>query len=769
MDCMSTYVRYGRGSVVDVCHMFIAIQLHSIGARILHQALVWVSDQSRNGWLIETKERRLKTRSLGRSNNQFLLDLLKDFIAKYEDIRDAKALSWKQKSKDRWLSDEDRNTIDGMRRIAKEFFQNLFVAAPYHDLRIIIPHLFPDTTSDDIHMMSIPIIEQYIHDALFKIRKLKAPSVDGFPALFYQQHWKLCAPEIISTVTNLFSSGNVPSSLNHTLITLVPKVSAPHDMHLFRHISLCCTVYKIISKIIVDRVRPMLKKWISPNHASFVTRRQISDNIMIAQEILHKCKTSQGKKGFMAWKVDISKGYDKISWSFIEQVLYEVKIPTNLVKIIMSCVTTASYQVIINGELSDSFIGSRGIRNGDPLSPHLFVLCMEKLSHVIHSAQTLVMKKCMDLLCNLSDQSISFEKSMLYCSPNVSYALAKDISVICGMPLIHSRVNASTYVGLVDKVQSRLASWKCKSLNMAGRLTLIQAITSSTPKPPQTTPILVKSELLQRDSDEELRRPIRARKPSYLGNFRVVEAVLGAAAARLEVEDSDAALLSFLGFIELIRGCLEGRKYDRRDNGEIWDFYRFTFTYLLIDVMRIFRRLGVAAGAVHWILISAEILHIIPGREPNPSMFCDSSDKIIWRGTTFGIFFFVKSAYQVMCEDRNFQKYPWLKILSLNIPPKLKIFLWTFVSSKILTNVQRFKRKLTGNPSCIHCNDILETMIHLFRDCPKAMLVWKSFNISTNMLSTFSLNWEDWLYANLMQNDCHINNLNWNVFFVFCR
>lgn len=147
----------------------------------------------------------------------------------------------------------------------------------------------------------------------------------------------------------------IPKGLNHTLIILVPKCNNPQHMYLFGPISLCLTVYKVISKIIVARLRPFLCKLISPNQVSFVPDRHISDNIIIAQEMLHKCKNSTGKKGLMIWKVDLSKAYDKLSWNFIEKVFYGVKFPQSMVKRIMSCVTTISFQVALNGDLSDVF------------------------------------------------------------------------------------------------------------------------------------------------------------------------------------------------------------------------------------------------------------------------------------------------------------------------------------------------------------------------------------------------------------------------------
>ncbi|KAL6227986.1 hypothetical protein ACLB2K_001940 [Fragaria x ananassa] len=151
-----------------------------------------------------------------------------------------------------------------------------------------------------------------VQEAIFSIGGLKAPGVDGFPALFFHKHWNLLASEGFKLVSDAFSSGVIPDGLNHTLITLVPKIASPQDMALFRPISLCSTLYKAISKVVVARLRPYLSELIGTNQASFIPGRQISDNIIVAQEVLHKFQHSKGANGFLAWKIDLSKAYDRL-------------------------------------------------------------------------------------------------------------------------------------------------------------------------------------------------------------------------------------------------------------------------------------------------------------------------------------------------------------------------------------------------------------------------------------------------------------------------
>lgn len=203
-----------------------------------------------------------------------------------------------------------------MKNIAVDFFKRIFSTDDYVDSKFIISWLFPPIGNEDLVNLcrSISLLE--VKNSLFSIGGLKALGYDGFPAIFYQHHWDIYSNEIFKIVQTAFSSCRILDGLNHTLIALIPKVDGPQHMTNFRPISLCTKIYKVISKIIVSRIRPLMPQLISPNQVSYVPGRHISDNVMIAQELLFKFKKSGGKLGFFAWKVDLSKAYDRLHWNF---------------------------------------------------------------------------------------------------------------------------------------------------------------------------------------------------------------------------------------------------------------------------------------------------------------------------------------------------------------------------------------------------------------------------------------------------------------------
>lgn len=212
----------------------------------------------------------------------------------------------------------------------------------------------------------------------------------------------------------------MPPNLNQTLIALILKIKGPETIGNYRPISLCNFVYKVITKIIVTRIRPLLEKLVSPFQLAFVPGRKCLDNAIIAQEIIHSISRKRGNAGYMVIKIDLEKAYDRLEWSFVREVLCLTNFPPNMIQLIMSCVSSASASIMFNGGALEPFLPSRAIRHGDPLSPYLFILYMEVLGRIIE-------EKCARKVWNLVKVSNSgpafshlfFADDLLFAKANI--------------------------------------------------------------------------------------------------------------------------------------------------------------------------------------------------------------------------------------------------------------------------------------------------------------------------------------------------------------
>ena len=192
--------------------------------------------------------------------------------------------------------------------------------------------------------------------------------------------------DIIDVVREFFRNGKLLKDMNTTAIALIPKMPEACLLSDYRPISCCNIVYKLISKIIANFLKPILTECVSPNHAAFLKGHSLGENVLLATELIKDYNKSSCHKSAML-KIDISKYFDTVCWDFVTKMLEAQQFPPMFITWITECISSPRFSVAINGELASFFEGKKGLRQGDSISPYMFIMLMEVLSHLLDKAQ----------------------------------------------------------------------------------------------------------------------------------------------------------------------------------------------------------------------------------------------------------------------------------------------------------------------------------------------------------------------------------------------
>jgi hypothetical protein len=282
-----------------------------------------------------------------------------------------------------WVEDE----VEKQEFISNHFVQ-LFRSGAMGDTHQLLQAVSPRVSEEMNNALMSPFSAEEVKKALDSIGDLKAPGPDSMPAIFYKKFWATVGEQVTQEVLAVLNGGDMPAKCNDMVIALIPKVKEPDKVTDLRPISLCNVVYKLISKVLANQLKTILPDIISPTQSAFVPGRLISDNILTAYELTHHLlNKKKGNTGFAAIKLDMSKAYDRVEWQFLEQMMMKLGFCQAWIKLMMNCVSTMNYQIKVNGVLSSASTPERGLWQGDPLSPYLFLLCAEGFSSLLSKAE----------------------------------------------------------------------------------------------------------------------------------------------------------------------------------------------------------------------------------------------------------------------------------------------------------------------------------------------------------------------------------------------
>ncbi|XP_058749655.1 uncharacterized protein LOC131622635 [Vicia villosa] len=349
--------------------------------------------------------------------------------------------------------------------------------------------------------------------------------VKAFVQDFFKSFWSLVKVDVMKFFGDFHSKGKLVKSIKSSFLALIPKNKNPQELSEYRPICLVWCIYKLLSKVLAARIKKVLGKLVSPNQTAFVPGRNMMDGVVLVSEILDWSK--RFKKSCFLLKIDFEMAYDSVSWDYLRFVLKEMGFGDIWLKWLEESVLNSYMSILVNGSPTKDFEVYKGLRQGDPLSPFLFVLAMEGLTSLVRKSVELGEFKpfkfgggeVLDILQFADDTimlgeattdnlwslkvvlrgfelvsglRINFVKSNVY-GVNVgewflntaTFFLGCKRSVIpftfLGIPVGGNHRSRRMWVRSIQNINNRLSVWKGKSISIGGRVMLINAVLNAIP------------------------------------------------------------------------------------------------------------------------------------------------------------------------------------------------------------------------------------------------------------------------------------------------